>query len=364
MHKIRLYSPDGVLIGENSQYIDLAYTKTVNQPGLCSVRFRATHPFAELFERDCQMEIYRRRSPWITGPEEQRWTREFICLFRKPKWESTAQGDYFIAGGPGILSYLGRRHVLYYANQEGLTKFTSVPAETILKTMVDRNAGVGATMAGGRLREGSISGITVEADQGRGNVKTWFCAWDNLQDSMLRFSQVAGGDYDLVKTSATTYEFRYYPDQLGTDRTLTVRFGSQRRNLQYPVYEVDESNEKTVAIAGGKGEGTDRMVSDPVLSDYWTSQNDIETFIPGTQENTVAALDDLAGQKLIDLGPQQKIGFEIRQTRSCTYGEHYFLGDLASVIVRTTSYPVKLSSITVTDDASGKEAISVKADVL
>jgi len=61
---------------------------------------------------------------------------------------------------------------------------------------------------------GAIGGLTVEADGTDGTTIDWFCAWDNLLENLQKCAKVGGGDFDVVKTSSTAWQYRFYTGNL------------------------------------------------------------------------------------------------------------------------------------------------------
>ena len=122
-----------------------------------------------------------------------------------------------------------------------------------MKTLVSYNAGSSATAGNSRLRTGTISGLTVEADGANGNTLDWFCAYDNLLESLQKLAAIAGGDFDLAQTAVGAWQFRWHTGQLGTDRTATAIFALERSNMANPQDQLLRTVEKTACIVGGKG---------------------------------------------------------------------------------------------------------------
>src|SRR5690606_30648784 len=132
--------------------------------------------------------------------------------------------------------------------------------ETVMKALVTYNATSSGTTADGRIRNVATGGltITVEADGGGGNTVDWYCAHDHLLETLQKLARIAGGDFDLIKTAATTWDFKFYDGQRGTDRSSSVIFSLDHGNMARPRYQIDRREERTVAIVGGGGEGDDR----------------------------------------------------------------------------------------------------------
>ncbi|NIS79873.1 MAG: hypothetical protein GTO14_06650, partial [Anaerolineales bacterium] len=203
-YQIRAKDSSGVLQAIITDFLELAYTKQVNAPGVASFRLLAGHSAIADFEHKGQIEIWRRNAD--LGID---WYCDFYGLYLDHGYEYTDR-DLFTAICPGTNWLLSTRHVMWYAGTADRSEFASKKAETIMKTLVDYNAGPNATVGNGRIRNGAITGLSVQADGANGNTLDWCCAWENLLTTLQDLARVADGDFDLLRIGATTTEFRWY----------------------------------------------------------------------------------------------------------------------------------------------------------
>lgn len=344
-----------------SGFTSLAYRNEVNAPGYCRVTFAGNHPARSLLPTNGQIEVYRRNPDLGVS-----WYRDFVGVFRGQTHRTNEIGEWVIES-PGIMSLLGWRSVAWYAGTSNRSTFSAVAAETIMKTLVSYNAGANATAANGRVRDGVTSGklsniwtISNQTDGAGGTAKTWSCAWDNLLGTLQALQKSgAGGDFDLIKTAASTFEFRWYAGQRGTDRTASVIFSLDRGNMAQPEYTFNRQNEATVAIVAGQGDGTSRVVTTRNGADY-SSSNDIEAFVDGRSYSTTAALQAIGDKAMFDRRARQTLNFSVLQVPNAYYGAHYFLGDLVTARYLGTSFTQKVQAVPVSFDNAGNERISVE----
>jgi hypothetical protein len=351
-YRVDVKSRAGALRAVVTDYLALSYTKSVNAPGLLQLTLAGDHPALAQLELDGQLEIWRR-----DARQGIAWYRDFTALYRHEA-RPYDQQPLFQTTCPGALSLLGRRHVLYPAGTADRSAFARQRAETILKTLVAYNAGANATVANGRLRDGAIAGLSVAADAAGGSVQDWNCAYDNLLATCQDLAKVAGGDIDLVPV-ATGWEFRFHAGQLGTDRTASVVFALQYGNLAKPQYTYDRREEKTVAIVGGQGEGSERQIVVREGPDY-AADNDIETFVDGRNDAEADALATSGDRRLAEARAVQQFSFEVLQTEACLYGRDYVLGDLVTARYGTIQATRKIQSVTITHGEQGEETIKVE----
>jgi hypothetical protein len=340
-YKIIPYNASGVKQAEITDFTGLSVALRVNAPGMTIFSVRGDHPVLDDIADRWKFEVWRRA-------DGQDWRREHIGVYRYGRWLHSDQSR-FVAYCPGIMSFLGRRIVGYKAGTADRSLFSAVAAETIMKTLVTYNITSSATTANNRVRNGDAwpaTQITVGTDRGEGEILTLGLAWKNLLEALQDIAPVAGGDFDLVQTSPTAYEFRWYTGQLGTDRTATVKFSLGLGNMALPVYEDNRLEEATVCIVGGPGEVDERTIVVRTGTDY-SATNDIETFLDASDMSTTAGQNARGDAKLEKVKAEKSFSFQAVQTPARRYAEHYYLGDLVTAVNPFTgdSYTMKVKAV-------------------
>lgn len=352
-YRIDVYHADGLLQSVITDFETLTYNKQVNSPGIISLTLYGEHKILKSIQDKWKLEVWRK-------PDNGIWAKEITGLLRSLKWKYANKPSAILTGN-GILSILAWRHVLYSAGVEDRTKFTNKKAESIAKDLVKYNATNLATTGNGRLRDGSINGLSVSTNNNTGNTINWFCAYDNLLATLQELSKIGDGDFDLIQTSPNNYEFMWYPQQLGTNRTDSVLIAMERGNMANPVYTDERSAEKSVAIVGGQGELSDRAIEIVTGGNYNITHNNIETFVSATDVDNQQGLITRGNQRLQETKVIRTFSFEVIQTPGCEYGKHYFLGDIVSVKnpYMNEVYSMKIASVGVSLDSNGKETIKI-----
>lgn len=320
VYEIRTYTPAGVLLDRFTDYLSLACRKVVNGTGLLSLELPGDHRTISKISHRSHIEV------WKKDPELGiSWFQYFggLYLAQNRKFEDHKT---FKAAIPGYNWLLNSRIINWPANTANRTKFTAVKAETIAKTLFTYNIGSGATVANGRKREGTITGMTADADQARGNTLDWFCFGDKLLVTLQKLAKVGGGDFNLVKTGTNTFTFYWYPGQLGTDRTSTVVFSLKKGNMGNPEYNYDRIEEQTVACVWGKGPDDSRAYATRTGADY-SAGNDIEQYVDARDIDTDSGLNTRGDEKNIEARARESFTFDVLQTPRSQYDVHYFLGD-------------------------------------
>lgn len=357
-YKIILYSTAGVKTAEVVDFSGLGYSREVNAPGLATFSLRADHSAAQYLVDQAIVEIWRRN---VT--ESIAWYCDFCGLIRGYT-RAYIDSDKITVSCPGSLEKLRWRVVAYKAETTNRSQFSAIPAETVFKTLVEYNAGASATVGAGRLCVGTMTGITVEGDGGQGNSLTLGCAYDNLLDVLQKYGgTTAGGDFDLVRTSAANYQFRWYTGQLGTDRTATVLFALEYGNMADPKYTFDRTAEKTLAVVGGTGEASARDVTVCYGTDYIADTYQMEDFVDASNVNGTA-LTTAGNTRMQDTKRKETMTFNILQTPGCMYGKHYFLGDLVAWQYGALNGTVKVKAVSIVLDDTGGENITVETQAV
>lgn len=370
-HKLRFFDTAGNLKYELSgkkkaNFLDLSYTININSPGLISLELPGDADVLYDLDDKWQVEVWRK-------PEGHDWHQEIVGLYRKLDWSYSNQ-SYVKLTLPGLMEMLRWRIVDFPANTAGKSAFAGEKAETIANALVKYNATSAATTANGRGRNGAagypFTGLSVEADGGGGNTLDWYCGLANLLTTLQDIAEIGGGDFDIVKTSPTAWQWRWFEGQLGTDRRDTIVFSMDRGNMANPNYIEDRTSAATVAIVGGKDTDEDRDI-ERVTSTEYSVDNDIEVFVSGVSVKgddageITAALEDKGHQELETKRTKKSFDFDVVQVEGTEYGVDYFAGDLVTAINPVTGDEIDMKVISATiglNKSSGKESIGIEIE--
>jgi len=343
----------GNRVGWFNNFLRLSYTKRVNQIGVLEFTLADAHSMTDVLALNYRVSVYRENA--AVGLDK---TNDFVGRLR---WWEASRDDQTIwkYRCKTYHSLLANRCIAWYANTANRTLFDGVKAETIAKTLVEYNAAASATTGNGRLRAGAITGLTVQTDAAGGNTIDWECRpSDNLLAVIQNIAAVGGGDFDVVVTS-TGYDFRWYTGQLGTDRTTLVFFSTELGNMGKPRVTFNRWEQATVAVVGGKGEGSARATAIRTASDYAAS-NDIETGVDAQNMQTAEGLQAAGDKALYDKRATQGFAFEVLQTPACYYNLHYNLGDKVTARFGGTEYTMRIEAVTVTLEETGAEKVDIE----
>lgn len=342
-------------------YRMLAYRKQVNAPGMLTFQLDSDHPLLDDFDLGWQVEAWR----WdnVAGIDK---AVDFYGLYWDDEPNADDDGnDVTTVYCVGQMDWLARSIVAYPADTNNRSVFTNVAAETVMKTLVTRNATLSGTTADGRIEDVPAWGsmISVQADDEHGNMIDYACFGKNLLEALQDVAYIGGLDFDLVKTGGATWEFRTYAPQLGTDKSGSVIFSQGRGNMRNPTRARNRMNESTVAIAGGQGLESNRLFAVRTGANYNATWNSRETFVQATEYTTVAGLEGAADRRLAEVQSRDDIQFQAIETPATRYQLHYELGDLVTASYRDTAQIKKIAAVVISflDSGGAKpEEVSVE----
>ncbi|HRF47005.1 MAG TPA: hypothetical protein PLC98_05200 [Anaerolineales bacterium] len=360
-YRLVLYDTAGVKQADVVNFMKVAYTKRVNRAGLAKFQLPAGHPLISQIQDKWLLEVWRRDASLALD-----WYVDWGGIYREQA-RASKRIDEFTGTAVGYLEQLAWRHVLWPAGRSGRSVFSAAKAETIAKALVTYNATAAATVANGRWTDGAWSDrtITVQADAAGGETLSLRCHGDNLLETLASICQVGvgGGDYDLIRTGPTAYEFRWYLGQRGADRRGSVLFATEHGNMAEPTYTESRISERTVAVAAGKGEEEERRTRTRTGAN-WSTSNDTETFVDDKSADSDAELDVSADKRLAERRASIDYGFKILQTRSTAYGVHYCVGGVMGDLVGARYWGIeedqKIDQVAVEYSGRGSEKIDVE----
>lgn len=352
-----------------TDYLRIGYSKRVNEAGAGVVVVHGDHDVVGIIQDKYLVEVRRAMPQWDIG-----WYTDFYGVFREPERSNRSGLDYCELRLMEQKGVLGWRHVLFKTGTANRNRFSSQPAETIMKTLVQYNATADATTGNGRIRNGAITdfAITVEADAGGGNtISSFSCAYDNLLETLAALAQVAGGDWDLIYTGTPGtpgWEFRFYAGQRGSDLTAQVIFALNFDNMRDPIYRIHRLQEKTVAVVAGQGQESDRDVVIRTGTNY-AADNDIETVVNAThiEKGDMSGLNVEGDQAMEELKAMGTFQFAPAQTPGTAYGLHYCvdgaLGDLVTARYLDISGTFKVTGVDVVVERGTKNPEQIGIEV-
>lgn len=197
-------------------------------------------------------------------------------------------------------------------------------AETLIRNLVNLNAGPGALVARRtpKLILGSVAGVGSSVV-----VKSRF---DPMGD-VLRNLALSGGNLGfIVEQIGADLVFRVFAPQ---DRSAKARFSRGLGNLRSVKYDVSAPT-GTVAIVGGTGEEASRTIVERINTtdntNWWRSEIWVEA---SSQDEGTGGLAQAGDEALAQNGEQVLLTTITVDTDDVKYGRDYDLGDIVTVEV-------------------------------
>lgn len=360
-YELRIKSRAGVELDRVSDFLSLGYSKVVNGPGLLVFELEGSHRAIADLTLSGQVEVWRREPLYAVD-----WYCDFYGLFRQPERWADGNGAHKYRGhAPGQLDWLAGATIDYSANIANRSTFSVVKAETIAKTLVTRNATTSGTTGDGRRFNVDAWGafISVQADGATGNAISYNCAYRNLLQALQEIALIGGGDFDLIKTGAQAWEFRWYAGQRGSDKssgTSQVLFALERGNMENPHVTQNRLGEATVCVAGGEGEEAARTVVRRTGANYDATYNSRSVFLQASQYSTTAGLNAAADERLDELQARNDFTFGVLQVPSTVYHRDYDIGDLVYAKYQDIEGAKKIVEVSISFEGSGDKPENIR----
>jgi hypothetical protein len=351
---VSLYNSSGVLQEISIDYAELSIRRTVNAPDMAVVTWARTSIVTIAYNSIMT----------ITRSDEENGISpavEFSGLVRAIN-RTVGEMTTITLTAVGWEALLGDRVIAWKASTANRSKFTAVPAETIMKTLFNYNLGSLATTANGRAKSGVLTGASTTASAGTGTVLTVDCAYKNLLETMQEVAEDGGGDFSITYTAPATWSFAWHLGQLGTNRTATVRLSVALGTVADFVNNLDRIQDFTAVIIAGQGEAKARRVDAAPTSAYPTGLALRESFVDfKAARKATASMLQSYGTILLDAQKlkRQRISVSLMQNAALRYGRDYFLGDLVTVLDNTTPITQKVDGVEMQFTPDGQELINV-----
>ncbi|WP_435112016.1 siphovirus ReqiPepy6 Gp37-like family protein [Nocardiopsis synnemataformans] len=215
------------------------------------------------------------------------------------------------------------------ATQDDAHFVTSGPAETVMRTLIDVNAGPAARV------ERRLANLSLPASLGRGPVLESQTRFDVLLDALWGIGELGGLGFRVVQRGTSLVWEPYVP----VDRSAEVRFSTGLGTLGSYSYSLTPP-EVTDIVVGVGGEGQQRRFyrfaqRDPLwpglVREEFIDRRDVDPAASPADENYVdptAAAQQSADERFAEAGGKASVTFEPIDTDAIRWGRDYALGDV------------------------------------
>jgi hypothetical protein len=269
-----------------------------------------------------------------------------IFLIADMKYNENNSSWEFTALGASCL--LNRRITEPPAGQD-TDKYTSDPVETIMKSLVDKNA-INPTNA-----DRKILNFVNEPDTGRGGTVSVFeTRYKVLSEELFNLSLASGAGWGVSLDIATKQlQFNVLIGRnlaYNTTGAPYVVFSPEFKNVSDQTYSKVTSNYKNVAYAAGQGEGAARNIE---IIGAAAGQARREVFIDARDLSDDTVLANRGEDRLNEYQVIENFECDVIQSGRFQYGRDYLLGDIVSVRNRDINKTLDARIIEVEEDYDG-----------
>lgn len=353
-YEIALRKDDGTSLKILDQVGPFKYTLAVNSLGSFSLQLPATFD-RRLLAYDNRVLFWRRAPGGVKR-------LEFEGLIRQREASTDEQGNTIRTVQGPSLEYLLSGRTVAYASGSAQADQSAVPADTLLVNLVSQNIGSSATDT---RRQLSASYFTVRSAAGTAPVVTKSMSYRALLDVMKEVcasSRAAGTEvyFAMVPTGDSTFDFRTYLGQPGSDRTSSGPFfGLEYKNLSRPHLVENASSEINFGYGLGQGQGPNRRVK--TAEDTTRSLRSVfgrrEGTVNASNETTDNGVTAVAQSLITASRPLSSFTGKLLSLQGCVFGKDWFFGDRLKISYDGVQFSALLRAVTVSYDGNGAETL-------
>lgn len=229
----------------------------------------------------------------------------------------------------------------------------SGPAETVIKTYANFNAGPGAITAR------QVPHLTIEADAAQGSNVTYNARFDNLlqmdMGGALQVLATAGGVGMKVIQLPGSLDFQVYVPTVAPKGKFSVDLG----NLGSFEYINDFQSMSNYVVVAGGGEGTSRSFYQTGDAASIATYGRCEQFNNGGTSTDKSQLAMQAGSSLASTANKLTFNAEFYETDGIQYVRDFNLGDTVSVTIDGVTLTDIMREVSITLDAANGETLRI-----
>lgn len=349
---IRVANQSGAVLGYISEYSNLRYVlRGDGKIGGCSFTVPLYfYDWLNPTNPDMRITIWRSINNMIPKLEND---TEYLTVI----YDITDMDITVTAYSLNIL--LSRRIIAYPADDTTYTKFDSINAGNIMKTLVRQNLSTGVNVSrDGNDTNVSIQNLTVTGNANDGIVMSKACSRNNLYDTIQEIattSQQSGSwIVGVITSNGSNWTFDTYPTKYGIDRRNQTPLSLAYGNIEEIKFIYDYSSEYNFAIIAGAGTGVGRIIGTSIAPNATMNPYSRKEFMysnPAIRD--VATATDSALSCVRAFRPLVSLKCKLIQTPVYVRGINYNIGDILSVFFNGIVYSVRLDIIEVRIDETG-----------
>lgn len=351
-YSVYLDDPFGTRLADASNFLSLTYSRVVNSVSTLKLELPGDFNTQFIKNPDGRIEVWRK----LDSGREYLDT-DTVWLIKKVTQSVDAKGLQKItieADTPLCILREPGRFVAYYAGASQ-SSYAAAPADDQIKQVARENIGVNAAA----IRNISAY-ISVDPNLSLGASIAKSFAWRDCLKVMQEFADASttAGTYiafDIVANTPTNLTFSTFAGQRGADHRFPnginpLILSPDMGNLGETTLTIDYRDEITLVYAGGKGEGTERLLGSAQdnarigVSPF----GEREFFVNATQYDSTTGLTAEADAKLRAGRVRTIFQGRLIDTPDTQYGVHWTWGDYVTAQAFGQLIDCRIDAVSVT----------------
>jgi hypothetical protein len=360
-YNIYVYNSGGELQSLVTDYTGFAIGRVVNGYDTLDI----TIPYSSLsfpsMQQGARIEIFRQNTALGIPPN-----KEFTGFIQKTTLSYGQRATWRIVafGWEYLLSY---RIIAYNEDLNNRTQWNNAPASTIINDILVKNLGADSVTVGikDRAVSGLISGVSATTT-GLGNTLTVTdFSYKNVLTAIKEIALQGNVDFEFIWNSATNdYTFNVASPTLATDRSAFVQFSVANGTIGSLEVTDDFTQYYTQVIVRGQGTANATVRTfrpNPALTELDSREAFFDLSAAGNNLDYLTSYGDLKLQEAVK--QRKTVLVDIQQTPSNLYGLDYFIGDLVTVDLVTSTEVMQVNNVILNYDGTGNESVKVQLEI-
>ena len=348
-----LYDTAGDNYAHVNDFVEFEFTLVSNDVGLCQFVVLESNPVLDVISLDDEIRIKR----------EDIETVIFTGLYRGYEKHATNNNGFVTLLFESLESILQKQIVAYPNDQaHSLGVFTDRTMAYIINILVTYNCIPGNDIERKTaIRDNRLDSVTI-IDPGTA-IYSLSLAWENVLTALQKLSAIEPFDFWVINDapSGTRQFYARFPagawnrslDGYNPLNTYPIVFSLESGTITSFSTARYSIGEKTVAVIGGPGESSARLVETRTGDNYDADRNFAEMFVDARSSGTISAMQSAGESALASARATEKTSFDTLIMSGKIPLYHYYLNDRITVEHNGEQLTRKITAITMRVSSSG-----------
>lgn len=343
------------VVFDTTRTFDIRYSLALNDVGLIAFSISADDAFAEQFELDDIIEVYR------TDPTSDNLTREESYFLRSTQRFRQNDDEIIVIGGMSLNHLLARRVIDPDDDplEAGGYSTKGGAADVVLRDYIREQAG---DLASAERQFPNLSVLPVIGNAPNAGARL---RYENLLAIAKTFSERGQIDFQIRRVQANFLEC--FIGIIGSDKTKTTNYPAvpyvlltpMRGNLSDPNLILDRTNEQNFLYALGQGQGENRIVlelSGEGVTDSPYNRIEFTQDVRNAEKDSPVQLLTQASQALKEKRVQREFSFKPTGVEAGNvYRVDWVLGDKVTIQWGDVTQDLRITGIDFTLTPDGED---------